>query len=135
MRYTSALRVEEKNIVLSIQNFLKSVLALEDIEAILVPLHKKSNNRIMPELVSDPALLEDADPIAPAFAINAAKLVSKLTHRPMGKKIAVVLRSCEIRALIELVKLKQANLEDIIIIGVDCPWCLYEQGSGVGHEI
>jgi len=120
MTYTSALRVENDNIVLSIQNFLKSILNLEDIEAILAPLHKKSNNHIMPTLVSDPALLEDADPLAPDFAINAAKLVSKLTHKPMGKKIAVVLRSCEIRALIELVKIKQASLEDLFIIGIDC---------------
>jgi formate dehydrogenase subunit beta len=121
MTHTSALCIENDNIVLSVQNFLKSILELDDIEAMLVPLHKKSNNRIMPELVSDPSLLEHADPFAPAFTLNAAKLVSRLTHKPMGKKIAVVLRPCEIRALIELVKLKQASTEDLFIIGTDCP--------------
>jgi len=30
------------------------------------------------------------------------------------------LRSCEIRALVELVKLQQAYLEDLMIIGIDC---------------
>jgi len=120
MAHTSVLNVESGNIVLSIQNFLKTILNLDDIEAIFAPLHKKPCNSIMPAFISDPALLEDVDPIAPAFVINSAKLVSKLTHKPMGKKIAVVLRPCEIRALIELVKLKQANLEDIIIIGIDC---------------
>jgi formate dehydrogenase subunit beta len=34
--------------------------------------------------------------------------------------VGVVLRSCEIRALIELVKLKQASLDNLLIIGVDC---------------
>ena len=32
----------------------------------------------------------------------------------------MVLRSCELRALVELVKLQQASLEDMVTIGVDC---------------
>jgi formate dehydrogenase (coenzyme F420) beta subunit len=31
------------------------------------------------------------------------------------------LRPCEIRAFIELVKLKQGSLEDVVLIGADCP--------------
>ncbi|MBC2713938.1 MAG: 4Fe-4S binding protein [Desulfobacteraceae bacterium] len=120
MANTSFLNVDNDNVLLSIQKFLKSILDLNDIEAILAPLHKKDGKNIMPVFIADPTLLNDVDPLAPAFAMNAAKLVSKLTHKPMGKKIAVVLRSCEIRALIELVKLKQAYLEDIVIIGFDC---------------
>jgi formate dehydrogenase subunit beta len=38
--------------------------------------------------------------------------------------IAVVLRPCEIRALVELVKLQQVNLSPFLIIGVDC-WGTY----------
>ncbi len=38
--------------------------------------------------------------------------------------IAVVLRPCEIRALIELVKLQQARLDPFLVIGVDC-WGTY----------
>jgi formate dehydrogenase subunit beta len=52
--------------------------------------------------------------------MNAAKVVSKLTRRPLGERIAVVLRPCEIRAFIELVKLKQGTLDDVVLIGVDC---------------
>jgi formate dehydrogenase subunit beta len=33
----------------------------------------------------------------------------------------MVLRPCEIRAVIELVKLKQVNLDDVLLIGMDCP--------------
>jgi len=115
-----------ENIVLSMQKFLKSILSLDDIKAILVPEQKNIKNKntltgLMPALITDPSHIDRANPIAPAFAINAAKLVSKLTHKPMGKKIAVVMRPCEIRALIELVKLKQASIDDIIIISFDCP--------------
>ncbi len=38
--------------------------------------------------------------------------------------IAVVLRACEIRALVELVKLQQASMDPFLIVGVDC-WGTY----------
>jgi formate dehydrogenase subunit beta len=43
-----------------------------------------------------------------------------LTHESTNQKLGVLLRSCEIRALIELVKFNQAKLDHTIIIGVDC---------------
>jgi formate dehydrogenase subunit beta len=125
MAKTTFLNVNNSNILLSIQDFLKSVLEQDDIEAILAPRNMKDRNNnsrinIMPVLISEQSLLDEVNPLAPAFVMNAAKLVSKLTHKPMGKKIAVVLRSCEIRALIELIKLKQASMDNLVIIGIDC---------------
>lgn len=38
--------------------------------------------------------------------------------------IAIVLRACEVRALVELVKLQQVRLEPFLVIGVDC-WGTY----------
>jgi formate dehydrogenase subunit beta len=38
--------------------------------------------------------------------------------------IALVLKPCEIRALVELVKLQQASIEPFLVIGVDC-WGTY----------
>jgi formate dehydrogenase subunit beta len=40
---------------------------------------------------------------------------------PSRKLVAVVLKPCEIRALVELVKLKQVNIDNLLIIGIDCP--------------
>jgi len=118
MAKTTFIDVENKNTQLAIQNFLQSILELDHIEAILAP--QKIGKSVMPVLITDPELIETVDPLAPAFPLNAAKIVSKLTYKPMGKKIAVVLRPCEIRALVELVKLKQASIDDILIIGIDC---------------
>jgi formate dehydrogenase subunit beta len=36
------------------------------------------------------------------------------------EKLGVVLRACEIRALVELVKFQQAKLDNAVMIGVDC---------------
>jgi len=75
---------------------------------------------VMPTLVTDPSQLDGVDPLAPAFAMNAAKIVARLTRKPMGAKVAAVLRPCEIRAFVELVKLKQGDTEELILIGIDC---------------
>jgi formate dehydrogenase subunit beta len=82
---------------------------------------------VMPTLVSDPDHLKGVDPLAPAFAMNAARIVSRLTRKPAGAKVAAVLRPCEIRAFFELVKLKQGRTEDAILIGVDCLGALHNK--------
>ena len=93
---------------------------MEDISAILVPQHLPMKNIVMPTLVTDPEQLIGVDPLAPVFPLNAAKIVSRLTHKPMGAKIAAVLRPCEIRAFVELVKLKQGRIEEVVLVGIDC---------------
>jgi len=120
MAITSKLDVKNQDLLASLQEFFLSVLQLEDISAILVPKRLPMKNVVMPTLVTDPDHLEGVDPLAPYFPMNAAKIVSRLTRRHMGGKIAVVLRPCEIRAFIELVKLKQGLTEEVVVIGLDC---------------
>ena len=120
MTITAKIDVKENDILGSLRGFFKDILELEDIHAILVPQHLPMKNMVMPTLVTDPDHLTGVDPLAPAFAMNAAKIVSRLTRKPMGGKIAAVLRPCEIRSFIELVKLKQGRPDDIILIGLDC---------------
>ena len=111
MRKRQKFEVTGGDILSSIRSFLKSVLLLEDIKAVLVPQHLPMKNVVMPTLVSDSDQLEKADPLAPAFTMNSAKLVSRLSRKPLGGILAVVLRPCEIRAFIELVKIKQGRTE------------------------
>ena len=76
---------------------------------------------VVPTLVSRPEAVGDDAWFGPALMLqNAASLLSGLTfHRPRGKVIAV-LRSCEYRALVEISKLKQVELDAVLVIGVDC---------------
>ena len=120
MAETAKIEVTGGDVLSSIRSFLKSVLLLEDIKAVLVPQHLPMKNVVMPTLVSDPDQLEKADPLAPAFTMNSAKLVSRLSRKAMGGLLAVVLRPCEIRAFIELVKIKQGRMDELIVIGLDC---------------
>jgi formate dehydrogenase subunit beta len=120
MAKISRIEVKDRNPVASLQDFLKTLLATGEISGLLVAHHLPMKNAVMPTLITDPEKLGGVDPLAPAFPINAAKVVSKLTRKPLDGKIAVVLRPCEIRAFVELVKLKQASTEDVILIGMDC---------------
>ncbi|MEZ4551145.1 MAG: 4Fe-4S dicluster domain-containing protein [Desulfobacterales bacterium] len=120
MANTLLLTVENQNPTLAIRNFLKSVLHDDTIQAILVPARQEGISTIMPCLIHDPALLDQADPLAPFFPLNAARLAARLSVKPVKGKMAFVLRPCEIRALVELEKLKQADLENCLLISMDC---------------
>ena len=120
MAKTAIIDIKDGDLLATLREFFQSILQLEDISAILVPQHLPMKNVVMPTLVADPAQLDKADPLAPVFPFNAAKIVSRLTRKPVGGKVAVVLRPCEIRAFIELVKLKQGRIEEVILVGIDC---------------
>ena len=120
MAISAKINVKDQDLLSSLKDFFRSILQLEDVSAILVPQHLPMKNVVMPTLVTDPERLDGVDPLAPIFPANTAKVVSRLTRKPAGGKVAVVLRSCEIRAFIELVKLKQGYMDEVVIIGIDC---------------
>jgi len=100
--------------------FLRGLLERGIVDALLVPRHTPAGDNVVQTLFTDPARLENVDPIAPVLPVNSAKLVSDLTATGAVGRLGAVLRSCEVRALIELVKLQQASLENVLLIGVDC---------------
>ncbi|MDX2455334.1 Coenzyme F420 hydrogenase/dehydrogenase, beta subunit C-terminal domain [Desulfosarcina sp.] len=118
---TATVKIDVKESLLaSLRAFFKQVLELDPISALFIPQRLPMKNMVMPALVTDPEKLAYCDPLAPAFPLNAARVVARMTRRPTGQKIAVVLRPCEMRAFVELVKLKQGLTDEIVLIGIDC---------------
>ncbi len=107
------------NLLQAIQGVLRGLLEKRVVEALLVPLFQPTG-QVGPMLVSDPAALDQADPLTPVLPINAARAASLLTISGNRKRVGLVLRPCEIRALVELVKFQQVRLDNALIIGVDC---------------
>jgi len=103
----------------AVQSFLRALLERKIVDALLVPM-RTPQGAVTPALVANPALLSEADPLAPVLVSNSSTLAGKLSVREPRPKVGVVLRSCEMRALVELVKLKQANTESLVLIAVDC---------------
>jgi formate dehydrogenase subunit beta len=104
----------------TIRGLLRSLFAQDLVDALLVPQEMPGDKGIAPTLITDPARLDRANPLAPVLPINAARAVSNLTKTGHAQRLGVVLRSCEIRALVELIKLLQAQREGLVLIGIDC---------------
>ena len=104
----------------SVAGFLKKLLTEQIADAVLVAAPTPYSLLPMPTLFTDPDLIEKANPLAPAAPFNSARQAQSVLKHNTGKRIALVLRPCEIRALVELVKLKQCVLENTILIGVEC---------------
>ncbi len=125
---SASLPVKEGDILGALRGLLGALLENQIVDALLVPLEIGQGRSLAQTLVQDPTYLSEANPLSPVMPVNSATLVSQLTGAGARhfqsdghlKKVGVVLRSCEIRALIELVKLQQANLDNLTIIGVDC---------------
>lgn len=122
MTRSATLEVKEGKVRQAINGFLKDLFAKKVVEAMLVPLAHPAGTNVVQAIVTDPAYLDIADVFAPVMPVNAARIVQAVTRlTPVDKKTAVVVRPCEMRALVELVKLKQIQLDNIILIGIDCP--------------
>ncbi|MGA2111937.1 MAG: 4Fe-4S dicluster domain-containing protein [Anaerolineales bacterium] len=107
----------------AVRDLLKKALTSGAVDAVYVPLQVEAG-AVLPALVTDPARIDEADPLAPVMPINGARALAAITGKKTPAKIAAVLRPCEVRALIELVKLQQANLEGVKLISFDCPGTL-----------
>src|SRR5512136_490710 len=112
--------VENNDTRAAVSGLLTKVLQSGAVDALLVPLRNPAGDAVTPALVKNPALLKEADPLAPVLPLNSARLASMLTQHAPRPRLGVVMRSCEVRALVELVKLQQASLDGMTIIGVDC---------------
>lgn len=103
-----------------IRGFLQNLLAAGAVRAVLVPQHLPMKRLVLPTLVTRPEGMDGVDPLAPCFPMNAARIASRLARKPMGARWAAVLRPCEIRAWVELVKLKQARTDEVVLVSIDC---------------
>jgi len=111
--------VENQDTLGAVRGFLRQLLEADVVDALLLPMETPAGT-ITPALVVDVDLLEAANPLAPVMGLNAARVAGKVSVREPRGRIGVLLRPCELRALIELVKLRQASLDDMVVIGMDC---------------
>jgi formate dehydrogenase (coenzyme F420) beta subunit len=115
----ASIPVVEGNTTEAIQCLLKNLLESGLVEALMVPMRTPAGT-VTPALVSDPQLLEAAEPLAPVLPVNGATLAGKLSVREPRGKVGVLLKACEMRALVELTKMQQASLDSLLLISIDC---------------
>ena len=91
---------------------VKGIFALREID---------QNGSVAYSLITGLDGLDNALPLYPLMPVNAAKVLSGLTlMEPATGPVAAVVRPCELRALIELIKRYQGSLDNFLFISMTC---------------
>ncbi|MBN1223460.1 MAG: 4Fe-4S dicluster domain-containing protein [Candidatus Aminicenantes bacterium] len=112
----------EKGVAHAVIGFLKNSLEKKHLDAVLIPSKIPNTEAYTWLLVQDVSLLDSCHPLPPVMTVQGGKALSSLTKRgDLEEKVAAVMRPCEVRAAVELFKLKQIDLNNITLISIDCP--------------
>lgn len=104
----------------AIRQLLADLWQEAGLQGMLVPTYHDGESLVSPLFVDDPEKLTDADPCVPLMPLNASRLVVAQSQRDPTGRYAAVLRSCEARALSEVVQREGLDLHNWLIIGIDC---------------
>ena len=105
-----------------ITSLLRTLLEEKKIRAVLTLIKEDPSGNVTYSLITDPEKLKDAVPFYPLMPQNAGKLLSRITLiEPFSDTVAVVLRPCELRAFVELIKRMQGSLINVVTISYACP--------------
>ncbi len=104
-----------------LRELLKFLLESGKVKGVLTLTKTGANGAVSYSLVASPARLEHALPLFPLMPANTGQLLSLLTLKEgANEPVAVVLRPCELRAFVELVKRNQGSLENVLTISSTC---------------
>src|SRR5512139_63137 len=105
----------------AIIGFLKLLLKQEVVEAIVIPKVLPSQDGFVQTLIRDPEKMDGVCVLSPTMPVQSARVISNLSVKNLGKKVAAVLKPCEIRAAVELAKFLQVKMDNLYLVGIDCP--------------
>lgn len=92
-----------------LKHFLTAWWEQMEIDAMFVPVEQPDQTGISLRVIKDPRELEIVNPFAPIMLINSAAAVESFIKDHPGKRLAAILRPCELRALVELQKRHKVN--------------------------
>ena len=116
----AVLEVKNNDPFETLRVFFHDLLEKKIVDALLIPQKLPTGDGYCQTLIRDSEMLAGVNPMAPTLPVQSARLISHLTVTDPGCKVGAVVKSCEIRAVIELVKFLQVKLDPLILIGVDC---------------
>jgi ferredoxin len=101
------------------RQFLHDLWVQSDLEGILVPIYQEGGS-IAPTLLKDPEELSTADPYVSVMTMQAAHIITEISRQKPGVELAAVVRPCEARVINFLAKSGKLELDNWLLIGVDC---------------
>ena len=98
----------------------KYALESKMVDAVYVIKKGKDLYDAQPVLITNPADLKDTAGSLHCGTLLLPKLVKKYLDGASKMKIGVTVKGCDVMGFIELAKRKQINLDNIVMIGVNC---------------
>jgi formate dehydrogenase (coenzyme F420) beta subunit len=121
MAKLAAVKVIDGKIEEPVMGLLKSLMEKGVVEEIMIPKALPSGDGFVQTLIRDLKMMDGVSVLSPTMPVQSARVVSNLTVKNLGRKVAALLKPCEIRAVVELAKFLQVKLDNLFLIGVDCP--------------
>ena len=109
---------------------LKFTLESERVDAVLA-IKARDGNRYdgIPVLITDPQEVIGTAGALHCASPNIARCLKEYLDGASDTKIAVVCKPCDAKAIIELVKREQINLDNLLLIGLNCTGTLPSVGA------
>lgn len=104
----------------AIRQFLWLVWERAGLDGMILPVYQPGDQQAAPGIIDQPDLLAVADPFIPLVPVNTSRLVAQMAQKSPQARYAALLRSCEARALMHVAERDGLNLDEWLIIGVDC---------------
>lgn len=105
----------------AVRHLLAFLLETKKVKGVFTLSRMNKDGAIGYSLITKPDVLKEALPLFPLMPVNAAGLLSRLTQvEPLTQPVAAVVKPCELRAFIELVKRNQGSLENLLLISSTC---------------
>jgi formate dehydrogenase subunit beta len=130
MNVNHILRLGDDDAAGTLRNFLSAWWHRAGLDAMLAPVELSDNEGVSPQVIEHPDELKRVNPFLPVMPANSASLVDGFIKDHPESHLAVMLRPCELRALVELQKRRRVQFpprvrgndqKSLIILGVDCP--------------
>jgi formate dehydrogenase subunit beta len=104
----------------AVTSLLKFALEHKMVDAVLAIKKGQDIYDAVPTLIRDPKELATTAGSLHCGTLNTAKLVARYLDGAKGMKIGMTVKGCDLMALHELAKRKNVNLDQLLIIGVNC---------------
>jgi formate dehydrogenase (coenzyme F420) beta subunit len=117
---SKALKIN-KGINEGVVDLLEHLIQSGEIKAVFTLKKLNDKGAVAYSLISSVDELKKAVPFYPLMPVNAGKVLSSFTlWEATEEPVAAVLRPCELKAFVELVKRTQGSLDNILVISSTC---------------
>lgn len=111
--------IELTNIT-SLKEMLKESFKNNVVDAILGLFWDENRNNVSYGMTKNPENLDRLEILCPSMPVQGARVISNIKFTETPLKVLCVIKPCEMRAVVELIKLKQIMPEKLIFLSMDC---------------